>query len=211
MNESKHIYRLELTERQAKLLSYACDQFPRLIQGQDNAYQDLFESAWEKRCKEATGNSMDKEWDGGWMNMRMDAETVASHIKKRFWGLDVRTLYGIHYDDTADILWDIHRVLRHQFYKDRGDTSIATVDSEHPTSSIGSEPLAEIRRMDVSCDNIKKDMAKLYADIDRCIMQLIHGRAENEEPLIANAQHKMEALMVRTQQELRVIADYLNG
>ena len=66
--ESKHIYTLELTERQAKLLSYACDNFSRLICGQDMAYQDLFEQAWEKRSKEATGNFMDKEFEGGWYN-----------------------------------------------------------------------------------------------------------------------------------------------
>ena len=56
-------------------------------------------------------------------------------------------MYGIHYDDTADILFDIHRVLRHQFYKDRGDTSFSTVDSKNPTSSIGTEPLAIISKI----------------------------------------------------------------
>ena len=54
-------YTLELTEKQARLLSYACDQFARLIQGQDSSFQDLMEMAWGKRCKKATGNSMDKE------------------------------------------------------------------------------------------------------------------------------------------------------
>ena len=74
-NKNKPVYRLELTERQAKLLSYACDQFSRLICGQDIAFQDLMEAAWEKRCKEAVGgHGMDKEWDGGWYNMRHDAE-----------------------------------------------------------------------------------------------------------------------------------------
>ena len=52
-------YLLELTERQARLLSYVCDQFPRLIQGQGMAYQELFEAAWEKRCKKAVGKGMD--------------------------------------------------------------------------------------------------------------------------------------------------------
>ena len=145
---SEHIYSLQLTERQAKLLSYACDQYARLIQGQDGAYQELFEQAWEKRCKEAVGgHGMDKEWNGGWYMMRDHAERLCRIIKKRFWGLGRGWLNGIHYDDTADILLDIHRVLRHQFYKDRGDTSISTVDSENPTSSIGTEPLAKVERL----------------------------------------------------------------
>lgn len=40
--ECKHIYQLELTERQARILSYACDHFSRLICGQDLSYQELF-------------------------------------------------------------------------------------------------------------------------------------------------------------------------
>ena len=66
MKESRQVYKLVLTERQAKLLSWACDQMARIIQGQDATYQDFMEMAWEKRCKEATGKSMDKSWDGGW-------------------------------------------------------------------------------------------------------------------------------------------------
>lgn len=147
MKKDKHIYTLHLTERQAKLLSFACDQYARLIQGQDMAYQELFEAAWEKRCKEAVGgHGMDKKWDGGWYLMREHAERLCRWIKKRFWNLDSYSLFGIHYDDTADILFDIHRVLRHQFYLDRGEVSISTVDSENPISSIGSEPLAKIEK-----------------------------------------------------------------
>lgn len=205
--ESKHVYQLELTERQAKLLSYACDRLSRIICGQDWTYQEFMEEAWEKRCKEATGNSMDKEWDDGWYAMRSEAEALCKVIKKRFWGLESNAMYGIHYDDTADILFALHTVIRHQLWLD-GDRQFHGVDSYEPMQ-LGSEPLATIRRTDVFYNDLIKDMEKLYADIDKCIMQLIHGRVENEEPLIANAQHKMESLMVRTQQELRVIADYL--
>lgn len=143
----EHIYNLQLTEKQAKLLSYACDRLSRIIEGQDWTYQEFMEEAWEKRCKEAIGKMMDDEWDGGWHNMRQDAEEICKKIKKRFWGCEANAMYGIGYDDTADILFDIHRVLRHQFYKDRGDTSFSTVDSENPTSSIGTEPLAVISKI----------------------------------------------------------------
>jgi hypothetical protein len=207
---SKHIYQLELTERQAKLLSYACDQFMRCIQGQPEAFQQLMEEAWEKRCKEAVGGTgMDKEWNGGWWNMRHQAERLSRLATKWFWGC--RQGYGIHYDDAADIFFDIHRVLRYQFYKDSGDTSKAFVDSENPTSPIGSEPLPVIRRTDVSSDEIMKDMEALYSDIDKCIDSLLRGRVLKNDTVIANARHKMESLMVRTQQELRVIADYLRN
>ena len=205
--ENKHVYQLELTERQAKLLSYACDRLSRIICGQDWTYQEFFEEAWEKRCKEATGSSMDKEWDGGWSAMRAETEELCKKIKAKYWGLVANAMYGIHYDDTADILFSLHTVIRHQIWLD-GERQFHGVDSDEPTK-VGTEPLATIRRTDVSSDEIMKDMNRLYTDIENCLMQLIHGRAENEEPLITNAQHKMESLMVRTQQELRVIAGYL--
>ena len=206
--ENKHIYNLQLTERQAKLLSYACDQFMRCIQGQPEAFQGLMEDAWEVRCKESTGERMNKEWNGGWWNMRHQAERLSRLATKWFWGC--RQGYGIHYDDAADIFFDIHRVLRYQFYKDRGDTSKAFVDSENPTSQIGSEPLAVISRTDKPTPKeLVKDIAELYADIDNCIMDLIHARATKNDTEVANVQHRMESLMVATQQELQVINDYL--
>lgn len=136
-------YTLELTEKQAKLLSYACDQFARLIQGQDSSFQDLMEEAWGKRCKKATGNSMDEEWDGGWHAMRDDAERISKEIKQRFWGLPSNTLNGIHYDDTADILWDIHQVLRHELWKNNPNARNFTVDASE-ACRFGSEPLAKV-------------------------------------------------------------------
>lgn len=145
--ESKHVYQLELTERQAKILSYACDQFSRLICGQDWSYQELFEAAWEKRCKEATGKSMDKEWDGGWHDMRAKAEEICKNVKKMFWGLDYNAMYGIHYDDTADILFDMCRVIRHQLWLDNPNRLNYTVDSENPSYSIGPEPLSIISKI----------------------------------------------------------------
>ena len=146
--ENEHIYSLELTKKQAQLLSYACDMFSRIIAGQDWVYQEMMEEAWETRCKEATGKSMDKEWDGGWQEMRCDAEEISKQIKKRFWGLDARTMYGIHYNDTVDILFALHEVIRHQLWLDRPEEekSHITVDAS-PAVQLGKEPLAIIKHI----------------------------------------------------------------
>jgi len=147
-NAGQHIYNLQLTERQAKLLSYACDQFSRLICGQDRSFQELMESAWEKRCKEATGKMMDDSWDGGWQNMRHEAEALCKQIKKRFWGCDWNAMYGVHYDDTADILFDLHQTIRHQLWLDRpaDKKSSITVDASE-AMAFSNEPLAIIKRI----------------------------------------------------------------
>lgn len=138
-------YIIELTEKQARLLSWACDTLPRLIQGQGWSLQELFEWAWEKRCKEATGDMMDEEFEGGWSAMREDTEILVREIKRRYWNRSWNEENGIHYDDTADILWDIYQVIRHQLWKDNPDPNKCkwTVNAS-PAVQVGSEPLAKI-------------------------------------------------------------------
>ena len=142
MQKNEYVYNLKLTERQAKLLSYACDQFARCIQGQDWVLQDLMESAWEKRCKEATGKSMDDNWDGGWYAMRHEAEEISHRIKKRFWGCEPNQMHGIKYDSTSDILYDMHQVMRHQLWLD-SDRQFIGVDSSE-AMQVSDEPLIKI-------------------------------------------------------------------
>lgn len=81
--------------------------------------------------------------------MRQDAEDICKQIKKRFWGLERNSMYGIYYDDDADILFDIHKCIRHQLWLDRPDEekSTITVDA-FEASQVGSEPLAIITRTD---------------------------------------------------------------
>ena len=145
---SKEIkYTIELTKRQAELLSWTCDTMARIIEGQDWTYQQMLEMAWEKRCKEATGTMMDDTFEGGWHEMRADAEEICQYIKSRFWGLPANTLNGIHYDGIADIIWDMYQVIRHQLWKDRpaDKRSNWTVDAS-PASQIGDAPLISISR-----------------------------------------------------------------
>ena len=92
---------------------------------------------------------MDDEWDGGWHRMREDAEAICKQIKQRFWGLGSNSMYGIHYDDVADILFDLHTVIRHQLWLDKPEDkkSSCTVDA-YPAHCWGTEPLAIIRRIE---------------------------------------------------------------
>ena len=90
---------------------------------------------------------MDKEWDGGWDKMRADAEAICKQIKKRFWGCETNAMYGIRYSDTADILFDLYRVIRHQLWSDNPNRLNYTVDSENPIYSIGTQPLSIISKI----------------------------------------------------------------
>ena len=147
-SDVEYIYNLKLTENQTKILSRACDVYSRLICGQDREYQNLFEAAWEKRCKEATGKIMDDSFEGGWHVMREDAEELCKEIKKKFWGLDWCSLYGVHYDETSDVLFDLYQVIRHQLWLDRPEDkkSHYTVDASE-AMQFAQEPLAHIERI----------------------------------------------------------------
>lgn len=142
------LYTIQLTKKQMQILSHYTDAMSRLITGQDFIYRQLFESAWEKRCKEETGNWMDKEWEGGWYRMREDAEALCKQIKKRFWGLESNSLYGVNYNDDADILFDMHQVIRHQLWLDNPDTDKLsyTVDA-FEAMKYGSEPLITTKKV----------------------------------------------------------------
>lgn len=149
MEKKTKKYIIEMNERQARLLSWVCDTFPRLIEGQGHAYQDLFESAWEKRCKKATGKMMDDEFEGGWHKMREDAETFCKEIKRRFWDLAPNSDWGVHYDDTADILWDMHQAIRYQLWKDNPDPNKSTITVDaFPAHQFGDEPLIKVTSKD---------------------------------------------------------------
>jgi len=142
-------YVIEMNERQARLLSYVCNTFPRLVEGQDFAYQDLFESAWERRCKEATGNTMDKMFEGGWYMMRENAEALCKEIKRRFWNLAPNANYGVNYDDSADIIWDMYQCLRHELWKNDPDPNKSTVTVDaFPANQFGKEPLIKVTSKD---------------------------------------------------------------
>ena len=138
-----------MNERQARLLSWVCDQYARLIEGQHNAYQELFEAAWEKRCKKDTGEMMDDEFEGGWQKMREDAETLCKIIKLRFWNLAPNENWGVHYDDTSDIIWDMHQAIRYELWKNNPDPnkSTMTVDA-FPAYQFGVEPLIKVTSKD---------------------------------------------------------------
>ena len=148
MSEKQRKYKIELTEHQLRILSFVCDQYSRLICGQGWEYQQLFEAAWERRAKEATGNAMDNEFEGGWHAMRKHAEYIVNQIKALFWNMEPNAFYGIHYDKTADLLYEMHQVIRHQLWLDKPENqrSQLTVDACE-AMRLTDEPLIKVEQI----------------------------------------------------------------
>jgi hypothetical protein len=131
-------YIIEMNERQVRILSWGCEQMSRLICGQDNAFRNLFEEAIYKRKNDLSKDEL--------RDLSHKTEVFANEAKLLFWGLVPSSYHGIHYDDTADILWDIYTTIRYQLWQDNPDPNKSkwTVDA-FPASQIGSEPLAVIK------------------------------------------------------------------
>ena len=76
--------------------------------------------------------------------MREDAENTCKEIKRRFWNQPFNADYGIHYDDDADIVWDLYQAVRYELWKNRPEPkSHYTVDA-FPATQFGKEPLAKV-------------------------------------------------------------------
>ena len=58
-------------------------------------------------------------------------------------------------------------------------------------------------------EKVQKVLRELYSDIDKCITSLIKARVDKNETAIANAHHRMETLLVATQQDVSYLLEHL--
>lgn len=58
-------------------------------------------------------------------------------------------------------------------------------------------------------EKVQKELRELYSDIDKCITSLIKARVDKNETAIANAHHRMETLLVATQQDVSYLLEHL--
>ncbi len=148
--ENKILYNLQITPNQLSVLTKACESYARLICGQSMELRDLMEDAWEKHCMNATGTRFDEEWNGGWSNAREEAESISRNMRQKFWFCAPGSQYGMGYDQSADILFDLYHVLRYQHYCDMSEEDKEkcrwTVLADTPVQ-LSKEPLAKINKI----------------------------------------------------------------
>lgn len=107
-------FTITLNERQLELLAYACRVTDRLIIGQLNfSLQECCTAAFDKLHKD------DKQYAIGsteWYKMQAEVERVINKLRKLCWGVDYNQSYGIHYDEAADVLFDMQKVIEHALW-----------------------------------------------------------------------------------------------
>lgn len=143
-------YTITLNERQLHLLSCACGITNSLIRGQLNhSLQHCCEAAFEKLHKaEEAGEKRYRFYA-----MRFEVEAAMHKLRKLCWGLEYGEDNGLGYDDTADVLFDMKRVMQHALWLEKNPKkrSGVLIDAFEHTIPFGSER----RNIKVTCQNGK--------------------------------------------------------
>ena len=140
-------FSITLNERQLRLLAYACRVTDRLIIGQLNfSLQECCEAAFEKLHK---GKEAGKIGSDEWYAMRFEVEEAIQKLRKLCWGVEYGTNNGIGYDEDADTLFDMQKVIEHALWleEDLDKRSSMTNDAFEHTSPIGSEMNIKVNKI----------------------------------------------------------------
>ena len=147
MEHNDKQFTITLNERQLRLLAYACRVTDRLIIGQLNfSLQECCEAAFEKLYK---GKEAGKIGSYEWYAMRFEVEAAMHKLRQLCWGLEYGEENGLGYDETADILFDMQKVIEHALWleKDPKNRSNWTNDAFEHTSPIGDEKNIKVNKI----------------------------------------------------------------
>ena len=135
-------YTIELTERQLRGLAYACRVTDRLILGQlDFSLRECCEAAWEKRHKDSENLIGNPKWQ----DMRKEVERHINELRMLCWGQEMGALNGVYYDDFADMLFDMQKVIEHALWLDNPEEIRNNfTNNAFPPEQISNEPLMTI-------------------------------------------------------------------
>lgn len=108
-------YTITLTEYQLRILSNVCDRYSRLICGQlDLSLQEVCEEAWCRDHK--TDEHPHGIGSNEWYEMRRNLEEKLKEMEETYWGLTGGRYYGIGYDKTADLLFDMRKAMEYALW-----------------------------------------------------------------------------------------------
>ncbi|MFW5614983.1 MAG: hypothetical protein ACOCNM_00620 [Prevotella pectinovora] len=132
-------FTIALNERQLMALAYACRMTDRLIIGQlDCSLQECCEAAFEKIHK---NDGLGEFGSQPWNIMRSLVDLSIQTLRRVCWGVEHWENLGIGFDDTADILLDMQKVMEHALWLEKNpeERCDITRDAFEHTNQIGSE------------------------------------------------------------------------
>lgn len=147
MDNGNKQFTITLSERQLRLLAYACRVTDRLIIGQLNfSLQECCEAAFEKLHKDDKAKKIGSD---DWYVMRFVVEKAIQTLRKLCWGVEYGQNHGIYFDETADILFDMQKVMEHALWleEDPEKRSNWTNDAFEHTNNFGSEKNIKVKKI----------------------------------------------------------------
>ena len=132
-------FTITLNKRQLQVLAYACRMTNRLILGQlDCSLQECCEDAFEKIHNDDGFGKMGSQ---PWNMMESLVDLSIQTLRKVCWGVEFWENHGIGFNDTADILLDMRKVMEHALWLDDNpeERCDITSDAFEHTNQIGNE------------------------------------------------------------------------
>lgn len=131
------LHRMELTKRQLQFLSEACDNYSRCICGQlDVALEESIWKGLELTYSTATFNTKHE--------IQEKVRQLLYEIKSLVWDLGPGTNQGVKYDDKADVLYDMHQVIRHYLWRLQPEPKSHIGNCAARAMKFGSQPLVNV-------------------------------------------------------------------
>lgn len=146
-NKENKQFTITLSERQLRLLAYACRVTDRLIIGQlDYSLQECCEGAFLKLHKNDEAGKVGSDM---WKTMRFVVEKSMDILRKLCWGVEGGQNHGIYFDETADILFDMQKVMEHALWleEDPAKRSKWTNDAFEHKSTYGDEKNINVKKV----------------------------------------------------------------
>lgn len=130
-------FSLQLNYAQIKALSDACDNYSRILAGQlDTGLADTIMNGITKENKGKENSEL--------IDMYHQAMHFADELKAYVWNCGIGCSKGVGYDDTSDLLYDIHQVIRHHLWQMQPEPKSHYINDAYPAMRFGKEPLAVV-------------------------------------------------------------------
>lgn len=116
---------ISFDSEEIRMLSHICDTITRFICGQTFAITDGLMECW---C------NLHKDEVDTYCEVRDLLQNEVRLLHNLCWNTQENSYYGINYDETSDMLFDMHQVFRHVLWEEQPEEtrSYMTVDSDTP-------------------------------------------------------------------------------
>lgn len=134
------LFTITLNKRQLELLSEASNCHSRNICGQlDAGLEEVIEKAIARTYSTA---DFDKRHE-----ISEKVKMLLHEVKSLVWDLGPRSNKGVRYDGGADILFDIHQVIRHHLWKIKPEPKHHYTNDAAEATIFGSQPAITIKTL----------------------------------------------------------------